>query len=166
MSFLTVLFESSFNKKAFSCGIEALDNYLHKQANQDVKRKLAACYVFPDANNNVIGYYTISSDSILQEILPLEVTRKLPNSYLNLPVILIGRLARDIHYKGQGIGEHLLLDALHRCYYLSFQVGSMAVVVDPIDRNAVNFYQKYDFQLLPDSGRMFLEMETIKGLFP
>lgn len=166
MSFITVPLDPTFNKKVFSCGIEALDNYLHKQANQDVKRRLAACYVWPDDNNKVMGYYTISSDSISQEILPFEVTRRLPSSYLNLPVILIGRLARDVHYKGEGIGRTLLLDALHRCYDISFQVGSMAVVVDPIDKSAVNFYQKYDFQLLPDSGRMFLEMESIKGLFP
>jgi hypothetical protein len=41
----------------------------------------------------------------------------------------------------------------------------MAVVVDPIDEDAVRFYQKYGFILLPDSGKMFLPMNIIARLF-
>jgi hypothetical protein len=45
-------------------------------------------------------------------------------------------------------------------------VGSMAVIVDPLDEAAVKFYTKYEFILLPDSGKMFLPMTTIAELFP
>ena len=41
----------------------------------------------------------------------------------------------------------------------------MAVVVDPINKNAVDFYAKYGFILLPDSGKMFISMKTILKLF-
>jgi hypothetical protein len=41
----------------------------------------------------------------------------------------------------------------------------MAVIVDPIDEEAINFYRKYGFILLPGSGKMFISMETISGLF-
>ena len=41
----------------------------------------------------------------------------------------------------------------------------MAVVVDPIDESAKNFYKKYGFIMLPDSEKMFLPMETIATLF-
>ena len=39
---------SSHKKKKFNCGKELLDNYLQKQASQDVKRKLSVCFVFID----------------------------------------------------------------------------------------------------------------------
>lgn len=50
----------------------------------------------------------------------------------------------------------ILMDALKRSYFTSKQVGSMAVIIDPLDEEAVKFYRKYDFILLPDSGKMFL----------
>ncbi len=37
------------DRVAFSCGIEALDNYLKKQASQDVAKRVAVCFVLtPD----------------------------------------------------------------------------------------------------------------------
>ena len=41
----------------------------------------------------------------------------------------------------------------------------MAVIVDPIDDDAVKFYKKYGFILLPDSGKMFIAMDTVSRLF-
>jgi hypothetical protein len=165
MSFITVPLNSTFVKKSFSCGNETLDNYLHKQANQDIRRYLSACFILPGQNNTILGYYTLSNDRISQDLLPFEIARSLPNSYKDLPVTLLGRLAIDKQYKGQGLGGNLLLDALYRCYISSLQIGSMAVVVDPIDDNAISFYQQYDFIMLPDSRRMFLSMDTVKSLF-
>lgn len=59
----------------------------------------------------------------------------------------------------------MLLDALKRSYEISENIGSFAVVVDPIDENAARFYDKYGFIKLPDSGKMFLPMNTIKTVF-
>ena len=78
----------------------------------------------------------------------------------------MGRLAVGEKYKGQKIGELLLLDALKRSYDVSKKsIGSMAVIVDPIDHEAFSFYKKYGFIELPDSGKMFLTMKTIGLLF-
>lgn len=83
----------------------------------------------------------------------------------NAPVILLGRLARDIKEKGTGLGEHLLLDALFRAFNLSQEsIGAMAVVVDPVSEYAVKFYEKNGFEQLPDNGKMFLPMNTIKQI--
>jgi len=52
---------------------------------------------------------------------------------------------------------------------MSFQasgsIGSYAVVVDPISTHAEAFYAKFGFIALPDSGKMFIPMRTIKELF-
>ena len=166
MTYLTHPLNSFHNKKDFTCGRKLLDDYLHTQAKQDVKRRLSACFILADNQNRVKGYYTLSSTSILREVLPEEVIKKLPPSYTNLPATLLGRLAIDSSFKGQGLGELMLIDALKRSYNTSLSsIGSMAVIVDPIDEEAVKFYQKYGFILLPDSGKMFIAMKTIATLF-
>ena len=164
MSYITVPLDSSHNKENFDCGKPLLDDYLHKQAKQDVKRRLSACFVLPD-ENEIKGYYTLSTASVERRLLPQEIIKKLPPSYNDLPTILLGRLAVSKSYQGQGLGEMMLMDALKRSYFISGQVGSMAVIVDPLDEEAVKFYEKYDFILLPDSGKMFLPMATIAQLF-
>jgi hypothetical protein len=39
------------------------------------------------------------------------------------------------------------------------------LVVDPIDEDAENFYKKFDFIKLPDSGKMFITTKTLSELF-
>jgi hypothetical protein len=48
---------------------------------------------------------------------------------------------------------------------ISQEIGSFAVVVDPIDEEAELFYKKYDFIKLPDSGKMFIAIKTLSELF-
>ena len=75
----------------------------------------------------------------------------------------MGRLAVDLKYRGQRLGEILLMDGLKRSFALSSQVGSFAVVVDAKE-DAVEFYGRYGFlQLLP-GNRMFIPMRTIEKL--
>lgn len=153
------------NRTGFSCEEDSLTDYLTKQASQDIKKSLAACFVIVNNSNHVKGYYTLSNDSLERSEIPEEHQKKVPQNY-NVPVTLLGRLARDISEKGTGIGEHLLLDALYRSYNISvIGIGSMAVIVDPINDNAIRFYSKYGFTLLPDSGKMFLTMKAISQLF-
>lgn len=141
-----------------------MNNYLHTQVNQDIKRRLAACFVALDDKDYVIGYYTLSSESLGRETIPIKHKKKVPQNY-NAPVILLGRLARDLKFKSSGLGEHLLIDALFRSFALSEEsIGAMAVVTYPISEHAVNFYSRYGFVQLPDSGRMFLPMSIISQL--
>lgn len=166
MNELTENLNSKHRKKEFSCGKDMLDNYLHKQANQDIKRKLSACFVLNDKETNLLkGYYTLANNSLSQDLIPTKFKNKLPNSYKSIPTILLGRLAIDNRFQKKGVGKLLLIDALKRSYEISKSFGSFAVVVDPIDKGAEEFYNKYGFIKLPDSGKMFLPMNTIKTLF-
>lgn len=166
MSQISEPLNSNHKKSGFSCGKEMLDTYIHKQANQDVKRKLSACFVVCETGTNVIkGYYTLSNSSIPSELISSDIRKKLPKSYESIPTTLLGRLAIDDKFQGQGIGKLILIDALKRSYEISKTLGSFAVIVDPIDQDAEKFYSKYGFIKLPDSGKMFLPMKTIGQLF-
>ncbi len=162
---LTVPLESKHKKSGFTCGNPYLDNYIQKQAKQDIKRKLSACFVMTNEENVIKGYYTLSNAGIPREAIPEEIKKKLPRAYESLPVTLLGRLAVNVEFKGLGLGKLLLIDALKRSFKVSKFIGSMAVIVDPIDEEAAAFYDKFGFITLPDSGKMFLPMETIEQLF-
>jgi len=158
------LLEKTHNRKNFTCEEDSLTEYIRKQVSQDIRKRLATCFVAIDSEQNVIGYYTLSSESLGRESIPEKYLNQVPKNY-NAPVILLGRLARDITAKGTGLGEHLLLDALFRSYQLSSEsIGAMAVVVDPINQKAVDFYSRYGFEQLPDSEKMFLPMKVIEQL--
>jgi predicted GNAT family N-acyltransferase len=165
MSYITAILSSKHSKENFTCGKEMLDKYLHLQAKQDVKRKLTACFILSNNETTVLGYYTLSNTSVNREFLPDGIIKKLPPSYKHLPATLLGRLAVDINYKGQGLGANLLMDALRRSYDNSLQIASMAVIVDPIDEESMAFYNHFGFIALPDSGKMFIPMALLKNIF-
>jgi predicted GNAT family N-acyltransferase len=166
MNHLTELLDAKHKKKEFLCGKDMLDKYFHEQANQDVKKKLSACFVKEDSDTGLVqGYYTLSNSSIQKDLIPFEIQKKLPPAYTSIPVTLLGRLAVDTRFHGKGLGKLLLLDALYRSFNLSQKIGSFAVVVDPLDNEAEDFYNKYGFIKLPDSGKMFLPIKTIEQLF-
>lgn len=140
-----------------------LNNYIQQQAKQDVKRDLSACFVLNDSlSQKVIGYYTLSSNSIPREDFPDHLIKRMPPSYVNLPTILLGRLAIDKGFKGNKYGELILIDALNRCVEISQNLGTLAVVVDPIDKGATSFYDKYGFIELSGTGKMFIPIKTIE----
>ena len=166
MILLTENLTSSHKIKEFTCGRPELDNYLQRQAGQDIRKKLTACFVLTDHEVNLIkGFYTLSSNSIPLDLVPGNFTKHIPITYTAIPATLLGRLAVDIRYQGKGMGKALLIDALKRCFLISKSIGSFAVIVDPLDSEAENFYDKYGFIKLPDCGRMFLPMKIINQIF-
>ena len=153
------------DRTAFHCGAEALDRYLRQQARQDADRRVAAPFVAvrpPDTR--VLGYYTLSASVLTLADLPEDLARKLPR-YPQLPVTLLGRLAVDQSTKGQGLGEHLLLDALSRSLAHADQIAAMAVVVDAKDEAAAAFYRHFGFLTLQaQPRRMFVPMRLVAQL--
>lgn len=158
--------EDRHDRAAFSCGVEPLDNYLRRQAGQDLRKRVAAVFVATPDTRTVAGFYTLSAHLVNVGDLPAETARKLPR-YPNLPATLLGRLAVSRDFRGQRLGEFLLMDALRRSLIHSAQVASVAVVVDAKDEAARAFYEHYGFIGLPDQpNRLFCPMKTIAELFP
>ncbi len=165
MNLVKELLQSRHKREKFDCGIDSLNNYIKLQASQDVKKKLSVCFVFT-IDNEVKGFYTLSGGSIPLKDVPEKYSKKFPKSYSNIPVFLLGRLAVDKSIKGKGFGEYLLIDALKECYEVTKnKIGAVAVIVEPVNHSAENFYTQYGFIKLTDSGKMFLPMNTIKKLF-
>lgn len=165
--FKVALLDSKFhNRAAFSCGELSLDEYFKRRASQDLKRRLAVTYVLApsDEPSRVAGYFTLSAYAVLASELPEELASRLPR-HDRFPTTLVGRLARDETYRGDRLGELLLLEALSRALENSDRVASFAVAVDALNDQAAAFYQRYGFlPFADDAHRLYLPMATVKSL--
>jgi ribosomal protein S18 acetylase RimI-like enzyme len=165
---VSLLDTSIHDRDLFSCGEPFLDDYLKRQASQDVKRRTAVVYSMTSATDerSIMGYYTLSSVSILLTDVTEDALKKLAR-YPNVGAFVLGRLAIDERYKGQGFGGKLLKHALFQSLEQSKYVAAAVVAVDALNENAKRFYERYCFLILqnqPDSypQRLYILMNTLE----
>lgn len=149
----------------FKCGELALDEYLQRYASQDIKRGVARVFVASPLEQlqGVSGFYTLSAASVAADTLPEKWRKKLPR--YPVPVALLGRLAVDQQYHGQGLGSILLADACKRVAAASETLAVAAIVVDAKSPKAAEFYQHFGFIEIPGQpGRWMLPRSHFAGL--
>lgn len=154
--------DSDHDKSGFHCGVASLDDYIQKQARQDVKRRVSRVFVATtlEQSNSIVGYYTLSTLSIELSQLPQALARKLPRH--PVPAALLGRLAVNQAAQSHGVGKMLLVDAIKRTLAVSDEIAIYAMVVDAIDERAQHFYKKFGFSLLSSGHkRLFLPLKSI-----
>ena len=149
------------DRKGFDCGVEALNLYLQRGANQDQRRSLTKIYVLAE-EERVVGYYSISAHSVLRDNLPDDI--KLA-SYRDIPFLLLGRLAVDKNYQGQGYGDALIFHAFKTTLDAAEKVGILGMVVDAKDETAASFYDGFGFKRLRVSkNRLVLPLSVMESL--
>ena len=151
------------DRTTFGCGVQVLDRYLREQAAQDARRHVGNCFVALGANDEIAAYYTFSATSVRALDLPDDVRRKLPH-YSDVPAALIGRLAVDLRFRRQRLGEALVADAARRA--LAPPPAVFALVVDAKDGTAESFYLRLGFRpVARNPQRFFLPIKTaVKAL--
>ncbi|HTB17141.1 MAG TPA: GNAT family N-acetyltransferase [Bryobacteraceae bacterium] len=147
------------DRGAFHCGEEAFDRYFQTQATQDIRRRIANCFVAVETANGVVaGYYTIAAASIPLVELPAQEIKHLPR-YPTLPAVRIGRLAVHEGFQSRGLGGALLVDATRRV--LQAPTAICALLVDAKTDHAVSFYRRYLFRaLVGKPATLFLPLAT------
>ncbi|KMO32877.1 acetyltransferase [Methylobacterium variabile] len=147
------------DRTGFTCGHERVDAYFRQSVSQDVKRKYATCFVAREvATGRVAGFYTLSSSNVPLKDVPDALAKKLPR-YPTVPAVLIGWMGRDEAFRGSGLGEALLFDAIRTV--ATAPIGSHAIFADAIDEKAAGFYAAFGFMpLLEQPMRLFLPVAT------
>ena len=154
MAFRLEILRAEHDRKAFSCGVEPLDRYFREQATQDIRRRVSACYVAIDeATLAIAGYYTLAAGGVQLVEMPAQLAKRLPR-YASVPVVRMGRLAVDQHYRGKKLGAALLWDAVLRA--TRSEIAAFALVVDAKDASAADFYRHHGFVALDDEQRRWL----------
>ncbi|CDL81017.1 GNAT family N-acetyltransferase [Xenorhabdus szentirmaii] len=152
--------DNSHDRASFHCGVPLLDEYIRKQAKQDVTRRISRVFVAINVTepNKIIGYYTLSALSVEFSELPPSLAKKLPRRAV--PAALLGRLAVNQTTQQGGVGRMLLADAIKRTLAIT-DIAIYAMIVDAIE-GAQKFYEQYGFiPLTTGKNRLFLPMKSI-----
>lgn len=153
MSVYRIELLGAHDRSAFVSGSDALDRYLREQAKQDMRRRVASCFVAVDHDGIIAGYYTIAATSLILDKLSAERIKRLPR-YPSIPAVLLGRLAVAQSHQGKRLGGALVADALLRA--TRAEVMAYAMVVDAKDAQAITFYEHLGFERLGDDPRKLI----------
>jgi GNAT superfamily N-acetyltransferase len=115
-------------------------------------------------SGRIAGYVTLSAAQIERAFLPKSQQRNRPDP---VPATLLGQLAVDKDFQGQGHAVSLLLFALRTALVASKTIGSMAVITHPLDDGVRGFYARWGFQDLPFDPRraMLVRMVDLRKSF-
>lgn len=126
----------------FSCGKPALDIWLKTRALSNQQKGFTAVMVVHDGGR-VVGYYGLAPTAVVPAFLPRSIrTGQPPNP---VPCLLLGQLAVDQAWNGQGVGTGLVKHALARCVEAAALIGGRALIVNAVDVEAAAFWQRRGF---------------------
>src|SRR6218665_3212648 len=115
---------------AFTCGKPVLDHWLQTRALSNQKRGFTAVMVVHDAGR-VVGFYGLAPTAVVPAVLPRSIRTGQPPD--PVPCLLLGQLATDESWSGQGVGTGPLKHALERCVAAANLIGGRALIVNAID---------------------------------
>jgi GNAT superfamily N-acetyltransferase len=167
--------EKSHDSKQFDCTQEwmveeedkadaaDMNAFLQRRALDQAKREISKTFVVLDTNgeepNRILAYYSTSVGHLQPDDIP-----KVVSSSMTIPVIHLLRLAVDKQYQGKGIGKRLLAYFFTRAILVAQETGTYAVVLEPLNDQVRDFYDRFGFQPLPhDNGRMYLSIRDARA---
>ena len=145
------------NRTGFPSGVEPLDRYFRELVTQEVKRRVSNCFVALDTAGVIAVYYSFAVASLPLMELSADEKQRLPR-YALLPAGLIGRLAVDQKYQGNGsVAPSLWMPARAA----RAEPAIFALIVDAKDASAVTFYGRHDFRRFARTpASLFLPIAT------
>ena len=143
---ITLLDGKLHDRSGFSCGIAALDDYLHQRAGQHQRDGIATTHVLTDDAQpaRILGFCALSAAQLhLSELQPADLKR-LP-AY-PVPAMRMGRLAVSASEQGKGYGQLLLGHVVNLALSVRQTLGVRVLIVDAKDAQAAAFYERYGFR--------------------
>jgi GNAT superfamily N-acetyltransferase len=141
------------DRERFECGVQALDEYIRRFAEQHRRRGISSVFVLTDSARPeyILGYYTLSAAEVDAERLIEADRKKLPR--YPVPCFRMGRLACRVDQQSRGLGKLLVGCAVDRCLKARQQVAAYALIVDAKDDSAAAFYVHFGFKPFLDAKR-------------
>ena len=135
----------SHNLETFNSGVASLDDWLKKRARGNQAGGGSRTYIVTDGDE-VAAYYSLASGSISAVEAPGRVRRNMPDP---VPVVVLGRLAVDRRFQGEGLGRSLVRDAAKRVLSAGEMIGIRALLVHAVSDEAKGFYETLGFLRSP-----------------
>jgi len=154
--------------KSFDCNKLEMNQFLSRFAIKNEKLGLCKTWVLEvneseKIKKTIASYFTLAYSSVSREDIVTE--KKLPG--YPVPMVLLARLAVDKNYQGQYLGEKTLITALRKSVELADKgLPVVGLILDVLDKNALNFYQKYEIfkPFTNDPMRLFVPMQVLRQL--
>jgi len=153
------------NRSGFDCGNDALNQYLKKIARQHLNKGISRTFVLVDDNmpTEVLGFFTLVSCEIFVDKLPRKYAKKYPSK---APAAKLARLAVAKDRQRQGLGTHMMINAVERVIRVSQNLGIIGFFVDAKDKKAKAYYEQFGFIQLPDKPlELFLPLSTLRNAY-
>ncbi|MEC4889388.1 MAG: GNAT family N-acetyltransferase [Nitrospira sp.] len=148
---------------AFDCGRKELNRFLQQYALPNQQSGGSQTYVGV-VDDTIVGYYALAVGSVEQAMAPERVKKGLAKHAI--PIMLLARLAVDLHWQKQGVGAALLKDATLRTLQAADIAGIRTLVVHAKDEKAKQFYERFDFLPSPsDPLHLFMLLKDLRTLF-
>jgi len=139
----------------FQCEEDDLNDFFNNDAVPHSELLLAKTYVYyKEGTDQAIAFFTVSNDAIKSEDVK-SFKRKLSSAkrYPFFPAVKIGRLGRDINFKGLSFGQKILDDIKHS-FTFNNKTGCCFITVDAYNNPKIlDFYKENGF-------RFFIEEES------
>jgi GNAT superfamily N-acetyltransferase len=141
------------DREGFDCGVQALDEYIRRLAEQHRRRGISSVFILTDSARPeyILGYYTLSAAEVDAARLAEADRKKLPR--YPVPCFRMGRLACRADQRGRGLGKLLVGCAVDRCLKARQQVAAYALIVDAKDDSSAAFYVHFGFKPFLDAKR-------------
>ncbi len=131
--------------EGFSCGHDSLDTWLVEKAGRNQVEGSRRTWVVV-REGRVVAFYASCTAVVLRAAATRRAARNQPDP---LPALLLGRLAVDQRWQGQGLGVALLKHFLQKALEVSQLTGVRVVLVHAKDAGAAAFYRRYGFEDSP-----------------
>lgn len=134
-----------------------MDAWLLENAADAARRNTAVTWVWTD-DERVVAYYSLSAHKVARDDVPRALGRGGP---VEIPAVMVGKLALDKTLQGRGLGGALLADALTRIVSATQVVAARVVVVDALNEDVAEFYERFGFSRVPGSLRLVRRIRDI-----
>lgn len=130
----------------FDCGVASLNDWLRRRARANQAAGASRSFVVAEEGGRVVGYYALASGAITVAASAGRFRRNMPDP---IPVAVLGRLAVDRAWHGQGLGRGLFRDAAMRVVAAAETIGIRGIVVHALSEEARAFYVALGFDASP-----------------
>lgn len=156
--------KDGYDLSEFKCEKRRFEKHLRVEAPKDELARIGKVYLFIDKENEkVIGFVTLAMGSLPRDFHEnlAGVTR-----FGDIPSLLLGQMARDVGYKGRGVGDIMLTWVIGRAMELSVMIGCRLVILHS-DPDKIETYKAFRFELVPpdrnSKNTMFLDLKPRKS---
>jgi predicted N-acetyltransferase YhbS len=143
----------------FDCGQEELNGFIQIYALAGQRANISQTYVAA-LGQKIVGYHTLTVGDVVYDDAPERLAKGIPR--YSIPVVLLARLAVDLHWQKKGLGAALLLDATRRTLQVADIAGVRAMLVRAKDEAAHDFYAHFGFESF--QGDAFVLYRLLKDL--